>query len=303
MISKARLPATISVDVDPLDLHLAGYGVKTAADETVYTVAIPRLLQLFAATGARATFFFVARDVRTGSAAARAIRAVEDAGHEAASHSLNHGIPFRKLPSGAFAEELRESRRRIEDASGRAVIGFRAPNWDLSERDFEALAIEGYKYDASAYPSFLLCAARMVVAVCGGGLSTFSKLKFLPFTLKQNPYIYNKIGGASAGFIEFPITTAGWTRFPVYHTVCQLYHRDLYQKKFGAIARTGRPFFYTLHAIDALSIDDGLDARLKRHPGVHRNLKFRLESLQNAFEVIGEYYQSVPYRELLHIAR
>ncbi|MBI3817060.1 MAG: polysaccharide deacetylase family protein [Planctomycetes bacterium] len=296
MEPQIKPPATISVDVDPLDIHLSGYGIARAPDNIIYDIAIPRLLDRMASAGVRATFFFVARDFRD-AAAIRSARAVEAAGHEVASHSLNHGIPFRKLPRDAFAHEIRESKRRIEDATGRAVVGFRAPNWDLSEREFELLASEQYQYDASAYPSLLLCAARLLVAAGGGGISTFSKLRFLPFTWKRAPY------ASANGFVEFPITTYGILRFPVYHTLCYKLNGGEFQNKFDRIAASRRPLFYTMHAIDALAIGDGADARLSRHPGMERTSEQKLASIDACLLAAARAFACAPYRELLHLAK
>src|SRR4029079_19633928 len=58
-----RPVALVSVDVDPVDLHLVGYGYRSLPpDPLVYTTALPRLLDCFGRCGVRATFFVVARD-------------------------------------------------------------------------------------------------------------------------------------------------------------------------------------------------------------------------------------------------
>src|SRR5262245_5126485 len=68
--------ATVSVDVDPVDLHLLGYGVGgLPPDPLAYDTALPRLVELFARTGIHATFFVVGRDA---AAYAAALRALED---------------------------------------------------------------------------------------------------------------------------------------------------------------------------------------------------------------------------------
>jgi peptidoglycan/xylan/chitin deacetylase (PgdA/CDA1 family) len=59
----SRPSATVSVDVDPVDLHLVGYGFPgLPPDPLVYTAALPRLLEAFARHGIRATLFMVGRD-------------------------------------------------------------------------------------------------------------------------------------------------------------------------------------------------------------------------------------------------
>src|SRR4030095_16906891 len=115
-----RPSATISVDVDPVDLHLLGYGHRgEAPDERVYALAIPRLLERFDRARVRATFFVVARDA---AAQSRALAAVKAAGHEIASHSLTHPMPFQKLPLEELAREGAEAKGGDEDRVGGAGV-------------------------------------------------------------------------------------------------------------------------------------------------------------------------------------
>src|SRR4051812_10875952 len=52
-----RRPGFLSVDVDPIDTHLAGYGIAVPPCDVVYRTALPRCFDLFERLGARATFF------------------------------------------------------------------------------------------------------------------------------------------------------------------------------------------------------------------------------------------------------
>jgi hypothetical protein len=46
---RTGIRASIGVDVDPLDSHLAGYGLaSTQRDTKAYDIAVPRLLDVFA---------------------------------------------------------------------------------------------------------------------------------------------------------------------------------------------------------------------------------------------------------------
>lgn len=290
-------PATISVDVDPLDLHLLGYGVSNAdRDRLVYEIALPRLVRLLAETGARATFFLVARDAAPdGPFNSEGARLLTEAGHEIASHSLHHGTPFRKLPPAQLRHDLTESKRRLELVSGRPVAGFRAPNWDLAASDAPLLAECGYRYDASAYPTALLCAARLAVALRGGGIATIRNWKFLPMTWRRLPH---RIGP----LLEFPITTSGLARMPVYHTLWYRAADARIDRVMAALNNSGTPLFYTLHAIDVLGREDGIDPRLHRHPGMELPVAQKLENVSRIFRCISKYYQSRPYRELCELA-
>ncbi len=110
-----------------------------------------RLLALMAAAGARGTFFTL------GWVADRfpaLVRRIADAGHEVASHGYWH----QRIPTigeRAFRDDVRIARRALEDASGRAVTGYRAPSFSLTDDVPWAARIlveEGYTYDSSRFP-------------------------------------------------------------------------------------------------------------------------------------------------------
>lgn len=110
-----------------------------------------RILDLFAATDARATFFALGWIARRHPALVRRIR---EAGHEIASHGLAHARVFT-LGAQGFARDLAESRKALEDAAGTAIAGYRAPSFSIDARTpwaFEVLAEQGYAYSSSVAP-------------------------------------------------------------------------------------------------------------------------------------------------------
>lgn len=110
-----------------------------------------RVLDLFAETGTRATFFTL------GWVAARQgalMRRIVDAGHEVASHGWDHQRVFT-MDADAFRADLRRARGALEDATGVAVTGYRAPSFSIDQRTPWAhvvLAEEGYRYSSSVAP-------------------------------------------------------------------------------------------------------------------------------------------------------
>lgn len=75
-------------------------------------------------------------------------------GHVLALHGLDHRRAFTFDRTG-FRSWLREGRCTLEDLSGNAIRGFRAPEWSLrggAEDYWELLAAEGFAYDASRAP-------------------------------------------------------------------------------------------------------------------------------------------------------
>jgi len=107
-----------------------------------------RLLQLFADYGSRATFFVL------GDVAARypaLVRRIAAAGHELGSHGYSHR-PVMDLTRRELRDELRASRQAIEDATGVAVKGFRAPYFSIKAEvrwPVDIIHDSGFAYDAS----------------------------------------------------------------------------------------------------------------------------------------------------------
>jgi len=110
-----------------------------------------RVLEMLAAAGVHATFFILGWVAQRYPAL---IREIATLGHEIASHGQNHGRVRRMSPE-EFREDLRASRRTIEDACGRKVRGYRAPSFSVTRESFwylDVLAEEGIVFDSSIFP-------------------------------------------------------------------------------------------------------------------------------------------------------
>ena len=109
-------------------------------------------LELLSRHEIHATFFWVAEYARRYP---QFLRRVVDAGHEIACHGLCH---YAKLdPStkrmyfdrAKFIERTLSARKILEDMSGCAVTGYRAPNAYVSGAMIDWLEEAGFKYDSS----------------------------------------------------------------------------------------------------------------------------------------------------------
>jgi polysaccharide deacetylase family protein (PEP-CTERM system associated) len=79
---------------------------------------------------------------------------VAAAGHEIASHGFNHHLVYSLTPQ-EFREDVRSSKRLLEQLSGQEVRGYRAPSFSIKKESLWALDIlieEDYEYDASIFP-------------------------------------------------------------------------------------------------------------------------------------------------------
>jgi polysaccharide deacetylase family protein (PEP-CTERM system associated) len=112
---------------------------------------IESVLQLFDDARVKATFFTLGWVAERHPAM---MRRIVEAGHEIASHGYDHARVFTFERRG-FAEDLHKARAILEDASGQAVTGYRAPSFSIDARNpwaLEVLAEQGYTYSSSVAP-------------------------------------------------------------------------------------------------------------------------------------------------------
>ena len=110
-------------------------------------------------------------------------------GHEVACHGYGHNLIYTQSP-GAFREDIRKSKRILEDIIQAPVAGYRAPSFSITEESMWALDIlleEGFAYDSSVFP----------VRRDRGGIPE----------AKRFPY---KINGQQRSLWEIPISTGKW---------------------------------------------------------------------------------------------
>ncbi len=287
--------AGLSIDVDSVASHLEGYGHDRPDDDGVaYRVAVPRALAAFEAAGARATFFLI------GEEAARhpeTVREIAARGHEVASHSMTHRLPFSDLDSARERVEVVESKKLLEGISGADVRGFRAPSWDLSDGLLRALVDAGYRYDASTYPSLLLPLLRRSIARRSrtGRVRTGSGLFAGVFGPTQ-PHL-RSIGERK--LVEVPMCTAPFTRLPYYHTPRFVFPAPVFAAIRALTQLRRGPIAYQFHAVDFLGLgEDRLDPRISAHPGMHLPLERKLELARGELRALGSGRRIVPLADV-----
>jgi len=288
--------AGLSVDVDSVASHLEGYGFARPSDDgAAYRLAIPRALELFEALDARATFFLIGREAEAHPACVRAIR---DRGHEVASHSMTHALPFAGLDQERSELEIRRSRELLERLADDRVDGFRAPSWDTDADLLRDVAAAGYRYDASAYPSILLPLLRRSIAArsAGGHAQTSSGLWDGVF----GPTKPHAVDTGAGSIWEVPLGTTPFGRLPHYHTLRFVLPGPVFLA-IAAWARTRRgPVTYQFHAVDFMGErEDGLDERIARHPGMGLPLSRKLALARDCVARLARSRRVVPLREIV----
>lgn len=145
----------LSVDVEDWFQVGAFETVISRDDWTTLECRVERnsdaVLQLCDEAGVKATFFTLGW---VGERYPALMRRIADAGHEIASHGYGHDRVFTLTPE-QFAADLQKTRDILENASGQAVKGYRAPSFSIDQRTPWAhpiLAEHDYAYSSSVAP-------------------------------------------------------------------------------------------------------------------------------------------------------
>lgn len=186
--------AAMTIDVeDYYHVHAFKHAIKRSewADmESRVEANTHRMLDLFAATNSKATFFTL------GVVAADhpdIVKRIVTEGHELASHGWDHWAVFDQ-DRQTFLTDITRAKNVLEDISGTAVKGYRAASFSIDERSpwaYDALAEAGYLYSSSSHP--------------------------IAHDAYGDPDANRHPHKTDAGIIEIPITTAtlGKRRVPV----------------------------------------------------------------------------------------
>lgn len=141
------------------------------------------ILGLLDQRGAKATFFIL------GWVAQRyphLVRSIAAGGHEVASHGHSHERASAMTPA-TFLADIALAKKLLEDISGRAVTGYRAPSFSIGMGNLwahDTIAEAGYVYSSSVYP-----------------------VKHDHYGIPDAPRFPYRLG---SGLIEIPVTTMRW---------------------------------------------------------------------------------------------
>ncbi len=109
------------------------------------------LLEQLDEHGIKATFFVVGEIAHSNRGL---VRDIHSRGHEVASHGWDHQRVHRFTPP-MFLEDLRRSKDALEQVTGEAVVGYRAPTFSIVRQTawaIDVLGEAGFLYDSSVYP-------------------------------------------------------------------------------------------------------------------------------------------------------
>jgi polysaccharide deacetylase family protein (PEP-CTERM system associated) len=146
-------PAAMSIDVEDW-FHVENLKAVIARDtwderELRVERNVGRMLELMADRNIHCTCFvlgWVAEKVPN------LIRTIAEAGHEIASHGYGHDLIYN-LSHDEFRADIVRSKSHLEDLTGQAVRGYRAPSFSITDWSIDILHELGFTYDSSAFPT------------------------------------------------------------------------------------------------------------------------------------------------------
>jgi polysaccharide deacetylase family protein (PEP-CTERM system associated) len=110
-----------------------------------------RLLDILARAKVKATFFVLGY---VADQFPELVCRVANAGHEIGLHGYYHRPVYRLTPH-EFRADVSRAREAVEKASGRQVLGYRAPMFSINRSALWALEVlreMGFRYDSSVFP-------------------------------------------------------------------------------------------------------------------------------------------------------
>jgi len=143
---------SLTIDVEDW-FHVCGLKEEPRVSPSDWRVrrTTVQVLELLDECGVKATFFMLGC---VAEAVPSLAPLIASAGHEIASHGYSHRLLTAMTP-GEFRDELKRTDEIIGRQVGRRPIGFRAPQWSVTDRTpwvHDILCEQGYLYDSSCNP-------------------------------------------------------------------------------------------------------------------------------------------------------
>jgi protoporphyrinogen oxidase/peptidoglycan/xylan/chitin deacetylase (PgdA/CDA1 family) len=297
--------ASVSMDLDNQWSYMKTHGDPGWESFPSYLdVLIPQVLDILDRLDLKITFFIVGHDAalkKNGGALGQLTRR----GHEVGNHSFRHEPWIHLYSRDEIRREILEAEEAILRVTGQKPIGFRGPGFSCSHDLIEALAENGYRYDASTLPTYLGPLARAYYFWSSNLTEKEKHQRQLLFgKLSEGlrpvkPYQWHVDNGAR--LLEIPVTTIPIFKTP-FHLSYLLYLARfsrklmfLYLKTALGLCRLTRtePSFL-LHPLDLLGGDQVPELRF--FPGMDLDGKQKGELFKEVINTLSRHFNLVNMR-------
>lgn len=296
MAKSPRRLCALSVDLDEVIHYHRIFGLPEPLPEAVsrhavYDLAIDRLEAFALAHGIPLTWYAIGEDLMRPANAAR-LDALCRKGHAIENHSFSHRYDLSRLPEKDILQDIEQAMFAIQKAVSVRPSGFRAPGYAISNDLLDALQELGLRFDSSVFPcpsyysakAFSLGLMRLLGKASHAVLDT-PRVMLAPIRPYRPAVNWYQRGLRS--LIELPISVSPVGRLPLIGTFIGL----LGPKGARMLLRScAREAFVNieLHGMDALCVEDGLEALKNRSPELKTSLQRRMDALSAAVSVLKD---------------
>ncbi|MCU7904534.1 MAG: DUF3473 domain-containing protein [Candidatus Thiodiazotropha sp. (ex Epidulcina cf. delphinae)] len=183
------------------------------------------ILALLARYDTKATFFVLGWIAEKHP---ELVQMISSSGHEVACHSYLHRLVYNLNPD-EFYEDTQKAKDILEQITGEAVKGYRAPSYSIDKNSlwaFEILQELGFVYDSSIFP------------ISHDRYGNIDSPRFM-YKMEGTDLIEFPISTALVGGVKIPVSGGGYFRFFPY---------SITEKLLGRInSKENKSFVFYLH--------------------------------------------------------
>jgi polysaccharide deacetylase family protein (PEP-CTERM system associated) len=202
------------------------------------------------------------------------VKKIKKEGHEVASHGFGHKSNFL-LNFKEFKKDLEDSKKILEDITGENILGYRAPDFSINEKNFYYLNVLGelgFTYDSSVFP----------IKLKRYGISNFPSYP-IKIVLNNNRELYEfPIGTSKFYGIKIPTGGGGYHRlFPAFFLKMAI-NNSL--KKYKYFVSYFHPYEFNYNEFSEIKIK--IPLFLKIHQGIGRKgMVNKLKGILSSFKI------------------
>lgn len=293
--------ASITVDLDTLHHYEAIHGLPSTRRESdpVYSIALPRMVDLFSRYGVEATLFVIGSDLEHTAHVDSLGR--DGLKHEIANHSYVHDYALRHKSDDFIKGDISRAHEVVKDALGVDMVGFRTPGYNVSKGITRAAWDLGYLYDSSILPSPSYQVLKNAIMLWQKIRRRPSRSSHVDFSTTLTPRGYYRIESADSDarpMWEVPMAVYSPLRVPVIGTSLHLMDRLGPAHVVSHVLRTHGDFFHLeMHGIDFLDARDIDNPRIvAQQPDLRIDWQKKRETYERWLRVISERAEVMPLR-------